>query len=55
MASKFRHKRSDTQIGTIEKKYHVDLDARSDMELGNYLKNKGYDSLSKLLEIKRKK
>lgn len=28
-----RQKRSDTKIGTIEKKYGIDLKVRSDMEL----------------------
>jgi hypothetical protein len=46
----FRRKRSDTQIGTIEKQYGVNFDARSDMKLGRYLKEKGFPSLSKALE-----
>ena len=47
---KFRVKRQDTKVGTIEKKYGVDLGVRSDMKLGNYLKKKGYSSLSDMLE-----
>lgn len=43
-------KRNDTKIGTIEKKYGVDLGVRSDMKLGNYLKEKGYDSLADMLK-----
>lgn len=51
----FRQKRSDTKIGTIEKKYGVDLGARSDMKLGNYLKKEGLPSMSKALKnIERK-
>ena len=45
----FTAKRKDTKIGTIEKKYNVDLGVRSDMKLGNYLKKKGYKSLSEML------
>ncbi len=48
----FVSKRFDTKISTIEKKYGVDLGVRSDMKLGNYLKNKGYVSLSKMLKEK---
>ncbi len=46
----FRKKRSDTQIWTIEKKYNIDLWVRSDMKLWTYLKDKWYDSLSKILK-----
>ncbi|MEM9336632.1 MAG: hypothetical protein AAGA35_02150 [Patescibacteria group bacterium] len=48
--SSFRRKRSDTKIGTIEKKYGRDFGVRSDKQLGNFLKEKGYPSLSKLLK-----
>lgn len=47
--SQFRRKRSDTQIGTIEKQYGVDFGVSSNMKLGNYLKQKGFNSLSKAL------
>ena len=43
-------KRSDTKVGTIEKRYGKDLGVRSDKKLGNYLKEKGYRSLSELLK-----
>lgn len=43
-------KRFDTKISTIEEKYGVDLGVRGDMKLGNYLKEKGYPSLSKMLQ-----
>ena len=47
---KFVAKRFDTKVSTIEKKYNVDLGVRGDMKLGNYLQQKGYPSLSKMLE-----
>ncbi|XOA43046.1 MAG: hypothetical protein ACKKMO_01060 [Candidatus Nealsonbacteria bacterium] len=47
--SQFKRKRSDTKIGTIEKQYGVDFGVRDDMKLGNYLKKKGFPSLSKAL------
>lgn len=46
----FVAKRYDTKIETIEKKYGVDLGARADMKLGNYLKKKGYRSLADMLK-----
>lgn len=46
----FTAKRYDTKVETIEKQYGVDLGVRGDMKLGNYLKEKGYKSLSKMLE-----
>jgi hypothetical protein len=50
---KIRPKRSDTLIGSIEKQYKIDLGVRSDMELGNYLKQEGFDSLSQLIKKKK--
>ena len=44
-----RDKRDDTHIGTIEKKYDLDLDVRGDMHLGTYLKNKNISSLNDLV------
>lgn len=52
--AKFRQKRADTKIGTIEKKYGRDFGVRSDKRLGNYLQEKGYSSLSKLLTSEKK-
>jgi len=46
----FVAKRFDTKISTIEKKYEINLGVRGDMKLGNYLKKKGYPSLSKMLK-----
>ncbi|MBU4478201.1 MAG: hypothetical protein KKH34_03830 [Candidatus Omnitrophica bacterium] len=44
-----RDKRDDTHMGTIEKQYDRDLKVRSDMHLGNYLKQKGIASLNDLV------
>ena len=49
MSKLIREKRSDTKMGTIEKKYGKDFGVRSDAKLGNYLRKKGYSSLSGLL------
>ncbi len=46
----FRTKRDDTLVGTIEAKYRVMLNARSDMKLGNLLRERGFDSLTHLLD-----
>lgn len=42
-------------MGTIEKKYDRDFGVRSDKKLGNYLKEQGFPSLSKLLDANRRK
>jgi len=44
-----RDKRDDTHIGTIEKKYDIDLGVRSDMQLGTFLKRAGIKSLNDLI------
>jgi len=44
-----RDKRDDTYVSTIEKKYGVDLDARDDMHLGNFLKQHHIKSLNDLI------
>ena len=46
----YTQKRGDTKIGTIERKYGVDLGVRSDMSLRTYLKEKGYTSLANMLK-----
>lgn len=46
----YRPLRSDTKIGTVENRYNIDLGVRSDMTIGNYLKTKGYPSLSRMLK-----
>lgn len=44
-----RDKRDDTHIGTIEKQYGLDLHARSDMQLGTFLKLHKIKSLNDLV------
>ena len=45
-----RDKRDDTHVGTIEKQYGVNLGgARSDMHLGNYLRQHRIKSLNDLI------
>ena len=44
-----RKKRSDTKIGTIEKQYGIDLNVRSDMELGTYLEKSNKESLNDVI------
>src|SRR5437016_2342518 len=44
----FRMKRSDTRVSSIEAKYRIDLNARSDAKLGNLLGERGFSSLSEL-------
>lgn len=48
-------RRSDTKMGTIERKYGKDFGVRSDKKLDNFLREKGYPSLSKLLKLNGKK
>lgn len=44
-----RDKRDDTHMGTIETQYGVNLGARSDMHLGNYLRQHRVRSLNDLI------
>jgi len=44
-----RKKRDDTYIGTIEKQYGVDIDVKSDMHLGKFLKQQRIKSLNDLI------
>jgi len=46
----YRRKRSDTTVSSIEKQYKIELNARDDMLLGTLLQQRGFDSLSQLLE-----
>ena len=48
-----RHKRGDTLVKTIERKYGVDLGYRDDAELHTALRKEGLPSLSKLLKMTR--
>lgn len=49
-SGRFKTRRADTKINTIEKLYGKDFGVRSDKKLGSYLKEKGYRSLSELLK-----
>jgi hypothetical protein len=44
-----REKRGDTHIGTIEKKYNIDLNVRSDMHLDSFLEKNNINSLNDLI------
>jgi hypothetical protein len=44
-----RDKRDDTHMGTIEKKYGIDLGVNSNMHLGNFLKENNLKSLNDLI------
>jgi hypothetical protein len=44
-----RDKRDDTHMGTIERQYDRDFGVRSDMQLGNFLKQQGIESLNDLI------
>jgi len=45
-----RKKRGDTRVGQIEERYGIDLNARSDMHLGNLLRKRGFNSQSQLIK-----
>jgi len=49
-----RQKRGDTHIGTIEKKYDIDLGVRSNMHLDTYLGKNKIESLNDLINNKNK-
>jgi len=46
---RLRDKRDDTHIGTIEEQYGINLDVRSDMHLGNFLRRRHIKSLNDLI------
>lgn len=46
----FHKKRDDTLVRTIEQDYGIDLNVRGDTKLGNLLEDRGFDSLSQLLD-----
>ena len=54
-SNSFRRKRIDTTVASIEKTYNINLNARSDMLLGNLLEERGFDSLTHLLTAYRGK
>lgn len=47
---RLRDTRDDKHVGTVEKQYGLDLGVRSDMEIGNYLKQKGLASVNDLIQ-----
>lgn len=49
-SGRYRTKRGDTLVRSIERQYKVDLKVRSDMKLSTYLSKKGASSLGKALE-----
>ena len=46
----FQRKRSDTLVSTVEQTYGINLNTRADALLGNLLQDRGFDSLSQLLD-----
>lgn len=44
-----RQKRGDTHIWTIEQKYKIDVNVRSDMHLKTFLENNNIESLNDLI------
>lgn len=49
---RLRRKRDDTHVGTIERRYGVELGGRADKHLGTLLKERGAASLNDLLHGK---
>jgi hypothetical protein len=49
----FQRKRSDTLVSSIENDYGLNLNARSDALLGNLLRDRGFESLSQLIDAYR--
>ena len=46
---RYRQKRSDTNVGTVEKEYGLNFGVRSDMHLGTLLEELGEKSLNDLI------
>jgi len=46
----FQRKRADTLVSTVEQNYGINLNTRADTLLGNLLQDRGFDSLSQLLD-----
>ncbi len=46
---KLRDKRDDTHMGTIEKRYNIDLHVPGNMHLGSFLKKHKIKSLNDLI------
>ena len=53
-SGKYREKRRDTLVRTVEKKYGVELNSRSDAQLHTVLKKYGASSLSGLIKKVRR-
>ena len=51
-SGRFRAKRWDTKVWTLEKEYWIDLWVRSDMKLSTYLWRNWFPSLEKLINNK---
>jgi hypothetical protein len=49
----YRAKRSDTRVENIEQTYGIQLNTRGDALLGNLLEERGFESLSQLLDAYR--
>jgi len=49
----FQRKRRDTLVSTIERQYGIDLHARADMKLSGLLRDRGFESLTRLLTAYR--
>lgn len=49
----FRKVRDDTLVGTIEARYGIELNARSDTKIGNLLWDRGFRSVSQLVRAHR--
>ena len=49
-SGRLRDKRDDAHMGTIEREYGRDFGVRSDKELGNFLREKGINSLNDLIQ-----
>jgi len=49
----FRQVRADTFLGTIEERYRIELNARSDALIGNVLDDRGFDSVTQLVDACR--
>lgn len=50
---RFRQKRGDTNVGTVEKQYGVDFGVRSDMHLETLRRQMGTNSIEDLVRIAR--
>ncbi|KKW11176.1 MAG: hypothetical protein UY50_C0019G0004 [Parcubacteria group bacterium GW2011_GWA2_49_9] len=44
------HLTFDTKVGTIQKKYGADLGVSPDKKIGEFLRERGYPSLAKMLQ-----